>query len=66
MFKNISMTGTGVAVYLLALFLNYMGLSYETGTLQGVVDAFLVILGFVWMLYGQMRRKDLFMGLWRK
>lgn len=65
MFQNVSMTGTGIAVYLIGLALSNAGLNYDAGQLAGAVDGAFVIVGFVLTIWGQLRRADLSMGLFR-
>lgn len=65
MFQNVSMTGTGIAVYLVGLALNHAGINYDAGQLAGAVDGAFVVVGFVLTIWGQLRRRDLSMGLFR-
>ena len=59
------MSGTGLLVLGLGYVLNYLGVNADSSEVAGWADALLKVLGLVWMLWGQLRRKDLQMGLWR-
>lgn len=65
-FSSVSMTGTGVAIYALMTVLAYFGVSLSEGDVAKVVEQALSVFSFVLMVYGQLRRKDLNYGVFRK
>jgi len=66
MFQNISMTGTGLAVALIAWVLAGLGVEVGEESIAGFVQAVLTAAGFVLTVWGQLRREDLKFGLLRK
>lgn len=67
MFTNYSMTGVGGAVYIVALALRALGIdSIEHEQIAQFIVNLAGVVGFVFMVWGQLRRKDLSWGFWRK
>lgn len=60
------MAGTGILVFFLTNFLTFIGVvNVDESLVAEVVVSVLNIVSFVWMVWGQLRRKDLENGLWR-
>lgn len=66
MFANVSMTGTGIVVYIIGLVLFHSGINFDAGQLEGAVQGAFTLGGFLMMIWGQVSRKDLSWGFWRK
>jgi uncharacterized membrane protein YtjA (UPF0391 family) len=60
------MTGTGLIITLIETVLSLSGIQFETGGVAAAVNGVVVFVGFVLMIWGQVRRKDLVLGLIRK
>ena len=60
------MAGTGIIVSLLAFALPLFGVNVEEKDVVGFVDNIMKVVGFVLLIWGQVRRKDLTAGLIRK
>lgn len=65
MFINKSMTGTGLAVIIIMMFLNYVGIEADESTVLEVMESSVTLAGWIMTIYGQIRRKDLDFGFWR-
>lgn len=66
MFNNVSMTGSGVIVYIIAFALSYFGvLNVDNSQIARAVEAASQVIGFLMIVWGQIRRNDLQYGLWR-
>lgn len=66
MFSTVSMTGTGMLTLALSFLLSYLGVNAGTSQIAGWVNDILDIAGLFMAILGQLRRKDLSMGLFRK
>lgn len=66
MFDTISMTGSGFIVYVLGLALAHWGISMGSEQITGAVTATLQVIGFIGLVIGQLRRKDLIAGMFRR
>ena len=66
MFSNTSMAGTGVAITLIMLAIKLLGLDIDEGQVTEVVTSGGQVVGFVLLVIGQVKRKDLKFGLLRK
>lgn len=67
MFEKISMTGTGASiVLLLQVFFPLFGIEFSPVEIESLVAAGFTLVGSVLLIVGQLRRKDLFLGLFRK
>lgn len=68
--NQISVAGSGV--YALALdgiinfMLNWFGITPDVGSVGAVINAAVIVVGWVMIIVGQLRRKDLKLGLIRK
>lgn len=62
----ISLTGTGILITLIEYVLRFFGLEFEEGSVAAAVNGLVVFVGFVLVIVGQLRRKDLRFGLVRK
>lgn len=60
------MTGSGVAVYLVLLVLNFFEIELGAEQVQVAVEAIAVLASTVMLVWGQLRRKDLKFGVVRK
>lgn len=67
MFNTTSMTGSGIVVYFLVAFLQALGVvdANENDISRYVVNG-IEIASYIMMAWGQIRRKDLAWGFWRK
>jgi hypothetical protein len=66
MFQKVSMAGTGSIVLVLSLLFKAFNIDVDDGDLTEVVNAVLVIVGFVLSTVGTFRRTDLKYGFLRK
>lgn len=66
-FTSISMAGTGgaIVVILNAIF-PLFGIEVPEGSVEAALEGFLNVVGFILLIVGQVRRKDLSIGLIRK
>jgi hypothetical protein len=62
---NTSLTGTGLIVVIVTELLRAFGVE-NTGGVQEAVVGLLTFIGWVALVYGQLRRKDLSWGIFRK
>lgn len=66
MFSTISMTGSGIVVYILGLAFSHFGLTIGNEQLTAAVEGGMQVIGLVGLVIGQVRRGDLHFGLFRK
>ena len=66
MFEKVSMTGTGLAIGLIQIALRAAGVQFEQDSLVAAVDGLVAAVGFVFLVWGQIRRTDLKYGIVRK
>ena len=66
MFTTVSMTGSGLLTIALGTVLGWLGVNAEASQLAGWVDAIVKLAGLIMLVIGQLRRKDLSWGFWRK
>jgi len=66
MFTNVSMTGTGILTIILSYILSVLGVNAETSQIASWVASMINLLGLIWVIWGQLRRKDLSVGFFRK
>ena len=59
------MTGTGIIITLLEYSLTAMNVNFEAGSVSSFVNSVVVVVGFIFAVWGQLRRKDLSFGLFR-
>lgn len=64
--NNISFAGAGTYVLVIETVLRLVGLELPDGSVAAAVNGLVVFLGFVLLIIGQLRRKDLHLGLIRK
>lgn len=64
--STVSLTGVGAIITILNTILPLVGIDLPDGALEGVVDAVVTLVGFGLLIYGQLRRKDLEYGIFRK
>lgn len=60
------MTGSGMAVFIITMVLNFFGVVSPEGDVGRVIDAAITVGSFALMTAGQVRRADLHFGIWRK
>lgn len=65
MFSNISMTGTGLLVVIITWVLGYFGIIPADGQILQYISDFATMIGWILTIWGQIRRNDLSMGLFR-
>lgn len=66
LFKNVSMTGSGMLALVLGTILSWLGVNADSSQLAGWVDSIISVVGLAMLIIGQLRRKDLKLGLIRK
>ena len=66
MFLNTSMAGVGMVITVLSFLAKYFQLDLDEGQITEGVKAIVMGVGFLWLVWGQIRRKDLDFGLLRK
>lgn len=64
--NTISFAGTGTYILTLEVIAYMFGLELPEGSVAGAVNAIVVVGAFVLLVWGQLRRKDLHLGLFRK
>lgn len=62
----VSIAGSGLLVLIVEAFLGWFGITPAPGTVMSVVNATIIALGWLSLIVGQLRRKDLHFGLIRK
>ena len=67
MFNTLSKAGTGASIVIIlnAIF-PLLGIEVPEGSLESTIEAILNVFGFVMLVWGQLDRSDLVLGLWRK
>jgi hypothetical protein len=66
MFANVSMAGVGQVAVVVSFVLNWLGIDIGDQSVEGALNGALMFFGLVWTVYGQLRRSDLVLGLFRK
>lgn len=66
MFSSVSMTATGAIIVILEQVAKLIGLDLPENTIGNMVDALVTLVGSVLLIWGQLRRKDLAGGIFRK
>lgn len=66
MFTQVSMAGTGTLITLFVMVFNLLGIEVLETDIQKALEGFVAILGLVYLIVGQIRRKDLSYGFFRK
>ena len=66
MFKNTSMTGTGLIVIIATYVLAWFNIIPADGQLNQIVLDGATVIGWILTIVGQIRRADLSVGLFRK
>lgn len=64
--KNISLAGSGTYVLVIEMVLRLFGVDFTDDSVTGAVNGLIVFIAFVLLVIGQLRRKDLHLGLIRK
>lgn len=62
----ISITGVGAIITVLEAVSRWLGLELPEGSLSNAVNGVVSVVGLAMVVWGQLRRKDLKMGLVRK
>lgn len=65
MFTTVSMTGTGLLVLLVTYALQWLGVQFDANQVTVIVKDVLEVGGWVLTIVGQLRRKDLSMGIFK-
>jgi len=60
------MAGTGTLITLFVMVFNLLGIEVLETDIQKALEGFVAILGLVYLIVGQIRRKDLSYGFFRK
>lgn len=66
MFNNVSMTGVGGIITIVELLAHYFGLELPEGSIAAAVNGIVAFVGVLWLIWGQLRRKDLIGGIVKK
>jgi hypothetical protein len=66
MFSTLSLTGSGMLVLLVTNLLAHFNIILGDGQAEQLVTAVLDLAGIVMAIWGQLRRPDLTMGMFRK
>jgi len=66
MFTNTSMTGVGLVVVLVETLAKLFGFEFPEGSVAEAINGAVSFVGFVLLVVGQLRRKDLRLGLFRR
>jgi hypothetical protein len=64
--NQISVAGSGLYIIIITAILNYFGITSDVGTITAVVTNAVTVFGWVLLIIGQLKRKDLTLGLVRK
>ena len=65
-FTNYSMTGIGLVIVLVEMILKFLGVELPEGSVAKIINDLVSGIGGVLVIWGQLRRKDLSLGFWRK
>lgn len=65
MFSAVSMTGSGLAVIIITYVLQWLGVQFDANQVTVIVKDVLEVGGWLLMIIGQLKRKDLSYGFWR-
>ena len=61
------MTGTGIIILVLTLVLHWLGITnFSDNQIAAVAENVVQVAAFVWVIWGQVRRKDLKFGVVRR
>lgn len=63
--QTVSMSGVGMLVVVVTWILGLFNIVPQDGQVLAVVSSILTAIGWIMMILGQLRRKDLSMGLFR-
>lgn len=66
MFTKYSMAGVGWLTVVLSYVLAYLGVNADSSQIAAWADNIIAVVGLIMIIIGQLRRKDLHLGLWRK
>lgn len=66
MFANVSMAGTGAVITVLVMLFKLLGIEVAEADVQKIVEGIVALVGISTLVLGQLRRKDLSYGLFRK
>lgn len=61
----ISLTGIGVLITAIEALLRFIGVEAPEGSVESVVQGIVALVGLILLIVGQLRRKDLKLGLVR-
>lgn len=62
----VSITGSGLIVIIVEMVLHYFNITPEADSVTAVVNGAIIVVGWLAVIIGQLRRKDLHFGLIRK
>lgn len=62
----ISLAGSGILILMLEAVLGAFGITTEPGTVDAVLNSAIVAGGWLMIIIGQLRRKDLLLGIVRR
>lgn len=65
MFTSVSMTGTGIAITLVEYALSAMNVTFDAGSVSAAINGLVTFVGLLFVVWGQLRRKDLTLGMFR-
>ena len=59
------MTGTGIAITLVEYALSAMNVTFDAGSVSAAINGLVTFVGLLFVVWGQLRRKDLTLGMFR-
>lgn len=62
---NVSLAGSGIIVLLVTNLLQWIGIG-EVGDVSGAITGMLEFVGWVALIWGQLRRSDIMLGILRR
>ena len=66
MLTSISKGGAGTLILLIGAVLNLLGIEHNSGELEVAINGLMAFAGFALLIWHQLSRKDLWVGLFRK
>lgn len=66
MFTSVSMTGTGIVITLIEYALTVFNVKFDSGSVAAAINGLITFVGFIFVVWGQLRRKDLTLGMFRQ
>jgi len=64
--NQVSLTGIGVVIMVVQTVLTLLNVQFAPGSVELAINGLFAFIGFLAIVFGQLRRKDLSFGLFRK